>query len=170
MNAEHLPSYATVGARSWFSVAAGTPSYGGLFGRPPLYLNLNRKPESNQLPAVRHVFAHYADFRGRASREEFLGWRIFCFALLVIACTLATQFTGQAYFAAIFTILLFLGIPSLALAVRRLHDIGKSGWHMLWLLTGVGVGYVWFLHRQPTNYQPNRFGDPEPLFAVNERS
>ena len=68
---------------------------------------------------------NYADFKGRASREEF--WCFFAF--LIIANALAS-FVGLllGFGAALSGIVgALLIIPQLAVAVRRLHDLGKTG-------------------------------------------
>lgn len=67
----------------------------------------------------------YADFKGRASREEF--WCFFAF--LIIANAVASLVGlllgfGPALSAIVGALLI---IPQLAVAVRRLHDLGKSG-------------------------------------------
>ena len=67
----------------------------------------------------------YADFKGRASREEF--W---CFFAFVIITNAIASFVGLilGFGPALAGIVgLFLVIPQLAVAVRRLHDLGKSG-------------------------------------------
>ena len=71
----------------------------------------------------------YADFKGRASREEF--WSFL--GLVIIAQALA-GFVGLVFgvgpmLSAIVSALLI--IPQLAVAVRRLHDVGKSGMELL---------------------------------------
>jgi uncharacterized membrane protein YhaH (DUF805 family) len=52
-------------------------------------------------------------------------------------------------------------IPGLALAVRRLHDIGRTGW---WVLLGVIPIIGWIIlivwACQPTLPQPNKYGPP----------
>ena len=67
----------------------------------------------------------YAEFNGRASRHEF--W---CFFAFVIIANVAAGFLGAIFglrgaLSALVGALLF--IPQLAVAVRRLHDIGKTG-------------------------------------------
>ena len=77
------------------------------------------------LQSALQTLKKYADFKGRASRDEF--WCFFAF--LVIANAVAS-FVGLLLgfgptLAAIVGALLV--IPQLAVAVRRLHDLGKSG-------------------------------------------
>ena len=71
----------------------------------------------------------YADFKGRASREEF--W---CFFGFVIVIQAVAGFVGLLFrFGPLLSGLvgLLLVIPQLAVAVRRLHDVGKSGNELL---------------------------------------
>ncbi len=67
----------------------------------------------------------YADFSGRASREEF--WCFFAFVIIANAVARIIGVVlggGPALSGAVGLLLL---IPQLAVAVRRLHDVGKSG-------------------------------------------
>ena len=67
----------------------------------------------------------YADFSSRASREEF--W---CFFAFLIIANAVASFVGLllGFGAALSGIVgALLIIPQLAVAVRRLHDLGKSG-------------------------------------------
>jgi len=71
----------------------------------------------------------YADFKGRASREEF--W---CFFAFVIISNAVASFVGLllGFGAALSGIVgALLIIPQLAVAVRRIHDLGKSGRELL---------------------------------------
>lgn len=67
---------------------------------------------------------NYANFSGRAPRAEF--WWFFLFQLLVSLIPLVGTLAALAFL-----------IPSLAVTVRRFHDIGRSGW---WYLLPVAVG------------------------------
>ncbi|MBQ5710127.1 MAG: DUF805 domain-containing protein [Alistipes sp.] len=101
----------------------------------------------------------YADFSGRARRTEYWMFTLFNFIFsFVLGFVLA--FIGLGFLGYIYTIAIL--IPSLAVCIRRLHDIGKSGW---WYLIGfvpvVGtiVLLVWFCtDSQPGN---NEWG-PNP--------
>ena len=79
----------------------------------------------------------YADFKGRARRQEFWMFTLFyCLASILVSMI----------FLPLFGSLLMLGllVPSLAVNVRRLHDVGKSGlWMLLYLIPIVGV--IWML-------------------------
>lgn len=54
-----------------------------------------------------------------------------------------------------------VAVPAGVVAIRRLHDMDKSGWHLLWSLVPV-VGWPAFamLSSQPGTDGPNRFGPP----------
>jgi uncharacterized membrane protein YhaH (DUF805 family) len=63
-------------------------------------------------------------------------------------------------FVSIFILVTFL--PSLAVSVRRLHDIDRTGWWMLLSLTSIGIVVpIWWALGMGTP-GPNRFG-PDPL-------
>ena len=73
--------------------------------------------------AIRTCLAKYATFTGRASRSEFW-W----FALFQVLAVLVASFIYR-HFGTL--VMLGLLVPSIAVGVRRLHDIGKSGWLLL---------------------------------------
>ncbi|MGW1216825.1 DUF805 domain-containing protein [Streptomyces sp. NPDC002499] len=76
----------------------------------------------------------YAVFSGRARRKEYWNFALFVGIIYVVVLVLGlvTKQTAIVALAGVF----YLGvlIPSLAVAVRRLHDTGRSGW---WILIGL---------------------------------
>ena len=80
------------------------------------------------------ILKNYANFSGRARRAEFWYFTLASFLIYIIFAFL-TAITGIAndgspLLAIIFAIFyLSLIIPTLAVTVRRLHDINKSGWY-----------------------------------------
>jgi uncharacterized membrane protein YhaH (DUF805 family) len=99
------------------------------------------------------VLSNYANFTGRARRSEFwffvLFNIIFGIAAMIIDSVLGTTIEigfGMAlpygYVYILYTLVVL--IPGLAVAVRRLHDIGKSGWMYLIVLIPI-VGGIWLL-------------------------
>ncbi|MDR1347156.1 MAG: DUF805 domain-containing protein [Prevotellaceae bacterium] len=82
---------------------------------------------------------HYADFSGRASRKEywmfFLFYVISVFAVALVGVLIGTaihKYIPQAYGSLLLMLFFYaVSVPFLAIAVRRLHDSGKSGWWML---------------------------------------
>lgn len=87
-------------------------------------------------------FKHYADFSGKISRKQFwMGY--LCYALLMAVLSCFDLLLGSLF---IITMLasLALVVPSIAFVIRRLHDIGKSGWWILIYLVPL-VGPIWWL-------------------------
>lgn len=102
----------------------------------------------------------YADFSGRARRNEF--WMFLLFnALAVIVVQFVFSFVLGRTGAVLGIILYMLAtmIPSLAVAVRRLHDIGNSGWKILVGLIPL-IGGIWLLVLYCQDSQPgaNQWG------------
>ncbi len=95
------------------------------------------------------VLKQYFDFGGRARRKEFwmfvLFNMIFAVALSYIDRLLGLTFVEgipYGYLYALYSLAVL--IPNLAVGVRRLHDIGKSGWMLLVALIPI-VGAIWLL-------------------------
>ncbi len=92
--------------------------------------------------AISTCLSRYATFSGRASRPEF--WWFFLFQILA---SVAASMLGDTVAALVSLALL---LPALAVGVRRLHDIGKSGWWQLLVLTGIGLLVLIYWWVQPT--------------------
>lgn len=117
--------------------------------------------------AVRMAFDSYCRFQGRSSRSEYWWWVLFVailsFCIGIIEGILGFSMTAVQTTSGILSLVLLL--PGLGLSVRRLHDIGKSGW---WVLLGfipvVGaiVLIIWFA--QNSQMQDNQYG-PVPNLA-----
>ena len=94
----------------------------------------------------------YAAFDGRASRSEL--WWFFLFSLLAQA---AGSVIGQIVAGLVALVLL---LPGLAVSVRRLHDIGKSGWFVLiGLIPLIGVVILIYFYVQPGAAGANEYGN-----------
>ena len=110
------------------------------------------------LAAITSCFEKYARFRGRASRSEF--WYFTLFYWLGMALVIAFEIQDERL--AIARIVFSLGtfLPLLAVTVRRLHDVDRSGWWYFIVLVPFGavVLLVWYCRRGTDG--PNRFGDP----------
>jgi uncharacterized membrane protein YhaH (DUF805 family) len=109
------------------------------------------------------VLKQYADFNGRARRKEYWMFALFNFIFTIVAIILdyALDLTvgelpyGVIYF--LYTLAVF--IPSLAVVVRRLHDVGKSGWMILIPLIPL-IGSIWLFILLVTDSKPgeNQYG------------
>jgi uncharacterized membrane protein YhaH (DUF805 family) len=82
--------------------------------------------------AVRSGFENYATFEGRASRSAFWWWVLFQILVLAGLYIVGAAVLDSMVLYYIGALALFL--PSLAVAVRRLHDTGRSGWWYLIVL------------------------------------
>lgn len=109
------------------------------------------------------VLKQYADFSGRARRKEY--WMFFLFNMIfgMIAMILDNIFgiafggIGYGPLYGLYTLAVF--IPGLAVAIRRLHDVGKSGWMILINLIPI-IGVIWFFVLLVTDSNPgeNQYG------------
>jgi len=113
----------------------------------------------------RVVFQRYADFNRRAGRAEY--WWFFL-ANLVVSVILGLLGRVSVVFTVIYIVYaLALLIPGLAVGVRRLHDINRSGWWLLLaLIPVVGVIILIVFHATAGDPGPNAYGPlPDPLPA-----
>jgi uncharacterized membrane protein YhaH (DUF805 family) len=79
--------------------------------------------------AIGECFFNYANFRDRAARAEYWWWALFVVVVLLVASVLDYLVfrdweTGPFYL----VVALASFLPGLSVTVRRLHDIGRSGW------------------------------------------
>lgn len=76
------------------------------------------------------VYKNYANFEGRARRSEYWYYTLFYY-LIAIVLIFVDQAIGSEV--GIVGLAFALGslIPSIAVGVRRMHDVGKSGWYLL---------------------------------------
>jgi uncharacterized membrane protein YhaH (DUF805 family) len=74
------------------------------------------------------VLQNYSKFSGRARRSEY--WYFFLFNVII---SFVLGFIGglakMTFISTIYTLAVL--IPSIAVGVRRMHDVGKSGWFLL---------------------------------------
>lgn len=109
---------------------------------------------------------NYCNFMGRASRSEFWWFSLFSFLCSLVASSFSM---GSSTLSSIFggVVSLFLLLPTLGLAWRRLHDIGKGGgWYFINFIPVVGniLFIIWMC--QPSEPRDNRFG-PVPNVVYN---
>jgi uncharacterized membrane protein YhaH (DUF805 family) len=113
----------------------------------------------NFVEAIKSAFSNYANFKGRAIRSEYWWFWLFMFIVntgLNVATELNDDLVGLLIVCAL---ALALVAPSIAVAVRRLHDVNRSGWWMLLAFTIIGViPLLYWLIKKGTD-GPNRFGE-----------
>ncbi len=91
------------------------------------------------------MLANFSDFKGRTSREDYW-WAVVGNIIISIVLGLIGGLLGSFGSVLVTLISLVLAVPGIALTVRRLHDIGKSGWFVLISLVplvGVILLIVW---------------------------
>ena len=71
---------------------------------------------------------NYANFKGRATRQEYWMFILFNFIFTIVASVIDAV-TGLGFIYFLYTLALF--IPLIAAVIRRMHDVGKSGWFFL---------------------------------------
>jgi uncharacterized membrane protein YhaH (DUF805 family) len=95
--------------------------------------------------------AAYAQFDGRASRSEY--WWFYLFTLLAgLAAEIIGDTVGNLA-------TLFFLLPSFALAARRLHDVGRSGWWFLLIFTIIGIPVVLYWLVKDSDAGANKYGE-----------
>ena len=107
------------------------------------------------------VFERYAQFTGRAGRAEY--WWFFL-ANLIVSVVLNVLARASGLFSILGLVYsLALLVPGLAVAVRRLHDTGKSGWWLLIALVPI-VGVIVLIIFLASEGDPgeNEYGPPDP--------
>jgi uncharacterized membrane protein YhaH (DUF805 family) len=114
--------------------------------------------------AIQSGFRNYVTFSGRAIRSEYWFWVLFTVLVglateILDSAIFATQMPAASPLNGVFNLLTLL--PSLALAVRRLHDIDRSGWWVLIAFTIIGIFVLIYWAAKEGTRGPNRFGaDP----------
>ena len=111
--------------------------------------------------AVGSGFRKYLVFNGRSSRSEYWWWILFAIIGYVVFAVVDI-IIGTFPLLYLFS---WLAMPGLAVPIRRLHDLDKSAWWILFGLIPILGGIlllVWFAGRGTEG--PNRFGE-DPLQA-----
>lgn len=121
--------------------------------------------------AVATCFRKYVDFQGRARRSEFWFFRLFLALGYVALFVIMVAFSGDKQPAPnipaaisvtlFFVFLLAVFLPDLAVSVRRLHDVGHSGWMYLIAFVPFGAIVLLVFFCQEGTRGDNRYGaDP----------
>ena len=108
--------------------------------------------------AVSSGFHRYFDFKTRSSRSEYWFWTLFVVCISLVATIFdELLFNGASVLDPICTVVLF--VPGLAVTVRRLHDLDRTGWWILIAFTMVGIIYpLLYWHVSPGTQEANRYG------------
>jgi uncharacterized membrane protein YhaH (DUF805 family) len=101
--------------------------------------------------SISTCFKKYATFTGRASRSEYWWFSLFC---VIVGLALSTLF-GDGSVVSFANIILIL--PSISVACRRLHDVGRSGWWQLLAITLIGILILIYWYVQPSKEVDNKY-------------
>ena len=105
------------------------------------------------IDAVKSAFVHFADFKGRARRSEYWWFTLFN---VIVGTVIGAIVPNLAW---IWTLIVL--VPGLALCVRRLHDVGKSGWFYLWVLLPIAGFIIVLIQFLKDSGEDNQWG-PNP--------
>ena len=73
--------------------------------------------------AIRSGFQNYTNFKGRSSRAEYWWWALFT---VILSILLSSVNDSLGNLGSLVTLL-----PSIAVAIRRVHDVDRVGWFIL---------------------------------------
>ncbi|MFV0553629.1 MAG: DUF805 domain-containing protein [Mangrovibacterium sp.] len=117
---------------------------------------------------------NYANFTGRASLKQYWMFVLYLFVAFLLAALLdnllGLTFSEVAPYGWIYSSLgLFTTIPQLGLLVRRLHDVGKSGWYyFIVCIPLVGAILLVVALAKKGDAEENKYG-AAPIEEVAER-
>jgi uncharacterized membrane protein YhaH (DUF805 family) len=144
--------YSRAGAGQGGTTASSATSHGDMHDPA-------RADANTFLGALKDGFARYVDFKTRSTRAQFWWWFLWSFIFGVVATLL--DFSIGAGDTGPVNILVSLAtfLPSLAVGIRRLHDIGRTGWWVLLMFIPV-LGWIVLLvfYCTKTQEQPNQWG------------
>ena len=98
--------------------------------------------------AIRSGFQNYTNFKGRASRAEYWWWALFTVILSILLSSISDSLGNLGSLVTL--------LPSIAVAIRRVHDVDRAGWFILVPIYNL----VLVLRRGDSG--ENRFGPPPP--------
>ena len=123
----------------------------------------------NFVEAVKSGFSNYVNFSGRAIRSEYWYWTLFAAVVAIVFGVIDEWlYPGDqmgAFSVVDIIVSLALILPGIAVSVRRLHDIDRTGWWLLLGFTIIGALVLLYWACVRGTAGPNRFG-PEPTPGI----
>ena len=115
--------------------------------------------------AIQSCFNNYANFNGRAPRSEHNFWVLFTFIVGIVTAVLDIMIFGIMNDISPINTLISIAffLPGLAVQVRRLHDINKSGWNLLWIFTCIGIFVVAYWNYFKAGDEGENLYGPDPF-------
>jgi uncharacterized membrane protein YhaH (DUF805 family) len=113
------------------------------------------------------VLKQYADFGGRARRKEYWMFVLFNVIIIVLLAAIDAALGTDGILMILYSLAVL--IPSIAVAVRRLHDTGRSGWWVLIDFVPL-IGPIWLLVLMVLDSQPgeNQYGPNPKEISMSE--
>lgn len=121
--------------------------------RPALPPYSGSQPPSNSLlkptfvEAIKEAFVNIFKFKGRSSRRSYWFFVLFYALFYVLVNPFIPDFSVISLFVTV-----SLMLVGLAVAIRRLHDVNRSGWFVLVPFVNI------YFYCQPGDTAPNRYG------------
>jgi uncharacterized membrane protein YhaH (DUF805 family) len=117
----------------------------------------------NLTQAIASGFRNYANSAGRAARSEYWYWTLFTLIIDLVALALDyAVFPDNRWGPIGIAASLWLLLPSVAMSMRRLHDINRTGQWVLLVLTIIGIIPLLYWSLQRGTDGDNDYG-PDPL-------
>ncbi len=110
--------------------------------------------------AVKLFFSNYVNFSARSTRSEY--WYVCLFSLLIsIPIAVIDSAIGVNVLSILWTLATL--IPGIAISIRRMHDIGRSGWWLLINLIPIVGAIIFLVFTCKASDGSNQYGEPAKL-------
>ena len=106
------------------------------------YGDIDDTGEQSSFDYYKQVLNKYSDFDGRSTKAEYWYFMLYNIIIAILIAILGIIIGDAGILYVLYLFITF--IPQLAVSVRRLHDIGKSGWIFLVSLIPL-IGFLWML-------------------------
>ena len=117
----------------------------------------------NFINAIKICYKRSFDYESRASRSEF--WWFWLYGVVILVLTIVASENKIDFLSVLFGVLAVGNIiPGIAVRVRRLRNVGTSGWWILGWPIGIIRIWIFFKFMGESDYGENEFG-PAPRYT-----
>ena len=120
--------------------------------------------------SIKTCFKKYAEFSGRASRSELWWFALFCLIGGIVTSIIDTMVLGystEGYGPINLVFSIITALPTISVACRRLHDINRTGWWQLIMITIIGLIPLIIWWATEGTKKNNSYGKPIKLKKIN---